>query len=299
MLVAPTPSPTTRRLHMQWTSEQAALFEARIESITTLALRAKSATISIAHISATTAEAIGSGVLLKIGDARLVLSCAHVIEHQAFGGKGTDMQLIGPEGTSHVTGRVEMNAFDAARRGREDHIDAAVVRLAPECEDPPGSTYLTLADLHRDIAPKSEMLCLGFPLKKARVDVVTRTADVEPVTYISTTVAPDRQITPRFALDVNIAFDMEHKRARLPNGEERTLPQFNGMSGGGVWRYRLRDGWALNERARLVGIFTEYRPQRHLGIATKVAVHLKIISDAWPDLGRVVALHDGTPRHQG
>jgi len=259
------------------------------ENLGPFGARARKVTVGIVHSTTAGASLIGSGVLVRIGHERFVFTAAHVIEAEEFSA-GTGAQLLGPNGTSHavVAGTFTLPRDGASRAA--DPIDAAVLRMKPECLDPPGCEYLTLADLHVRIGPEESVCLFAYPERYASYDGPTRNIRMDPLPYMSFTIPEDLRVRSSFDATMNIAFALDRRQAvRLP-GTLQDLPKLNGMSGGGLWHLRPDDGAAMSATARLVGIFTEHRRGQKLGVATNVGVHLQLLCDYWPELEPLVRL---------
>ena len=222
----------------------------------------------------------GSGLLLAVGDARLIVTAAHVLDE--FG----DGTIYLARGMTFEGARCTATSTQVPANGtrEDDEIDIAVVRLPVEvglAMERFGCRFLDPALLAPEIAPTSpaRFLFMGYPSRRNQPWSTERIIRPEGVAARCLRVPhedvgdlgwhPDLHVLGRFRRD----YMADHSGARM------TAPLPHGMSGGPVWVQRP----GSNEFV-VAGIGIEYNRHRHLLVGTHVGAVSYLIRQAFPDL---------------
>jgi hypothetical protein len=230
------------------------------------------------------ARHLGCGVLFKIDAHRFVLTAAHVID--AF-----DRQPIhlGGDGTTvGVAGRIITNV--AALRSRDlDPIDIAVIRLTEDFIEPPGTRFLSLADLNTRswMRPDPNCYVFGYSHAKTKVNAPARELRGESTRIETVRERVEILNDAAYSDDLNIAFALDRDAMDNATGRTVKMPKPDGMSGCAIWSYDA-DAPLFASDARLVGIFTEYRHSARMGVGSNVGCHLQLLRTKWPEFSDLI-----------
>lgn len=231
---------------------------------------------------------LGSAILLRLGEIRLLLTAGHVFDHLQ-----TKRLAAGvPSGLLPVMGLPTRLRSPRAPDAKDDKIDVGVMRLTGTVWDElEASNFLTWADLDMvtPTAARQTYALVGFPtsvnrrgLKGGRLTAAAfRVAGIE----CEGRVYEESHIDP--LNHVMIGFD---KNAVLGSDGPRNAPDLYGSSGGGLWRFgnRLRDAVG---RPKLSAVATEWQKRgRHKYIlGTRIQLVMEALADKYDDLGRAVS----------
>lgn len=236
-------------------------------------------------------ELFGSGVLLAIDDIRFLLTAGHVFDDRQKGRIGAGMPL----GFYPADGAPTRLRTPGARTDEEDRIDVGAWRLSGalwEGLDPSDFVTLTEVDLEAPVAARHTYTLIGFP-----VSVNRRAIDGERAKAGAFRLAGlelDRPAYNAEGIDplqcVMIGFE---KRSMLGIDGQRTAPDLNGTSGGGIWRFgrRLR---TTTGTPKLSAIMTECHPRgKHRYIlGTRIQLIIEALGDKYPDVMTSLSAHN-------
>jgi hypothetical protein len=216
---------------------------------------------------------IGSAVLVQYRERRFVVTAGHVLQNwahrpmyistgskwESFGGEWA--YLTPPPGTSTL-----------------DQWDIASHQLAAGVADElrrDGCRFLVADNPLRFKWPdESAYLGLGWPRRRLKVDWSSHTADPESLAWTSAGAAlatyRSMGLHPR---DHILLVDDTTEAMRRTGGP---LPSFDGMSGGGVFRFPVAGRMSLGA-PRLAGILIEHRPKDRLLVAVRIETVMLLI----------------------
>ena len=223
-------------------------------------------------------EAIGSCVLLKIGDTRFLATAAHVLELVE------SHSLLIHDDTNLTPVRGVPSLTPAPERGRAfDPLDVGIVRLASDFNLECDNSFLTPSDLDASSAlPGTDRyLAIGFPLRQ---QVVSGGAvQISPFQFLAHKADPLVYSQLGREQNAHVIIEYDYQQVRSNQGI-RTMGNVQGVSGGGLWWWRnYRDRYVLPD-LRLVGILTDHRRPQHVMIATRIPWHLAAVVRVWPDV---------------
>jgi len=240
--------------------------------------RVEAATVPI-YVSSRPVEHVGSGVLLKLGEERFLLTAAHVADNRDRG----DLYLGGEQTPVRITGTVTSSKTPDGNRD-SDKVDAAVIHLSRETvahmED---ALFLTAGEL--DVAePRHDdfFLVAGYPCSKQRLPRAgdTITAYLYPFVAVSKPETDyDQPLDP--ATHIKLGFS-KGEMWRADVGRV-TAPDPYGLSGCGIW---WLNGYAEAHPnpPQLAGIITEWRPRAGHLLGSRVNVLLSAVFRVHPHL---------------
>jgi hypothetical protein len=115
---------------------------------------------------------------------------------------------------------------------------------------------------------------------RAKVDYAKRRTRV-PM-FMLTSVALSREGYGKLGVDdeSHVVLEFDRRQLNTPTGQQ-TAPNPNGISGGGIWGFRERQGGD----PRLVGITIErHRQPVKASVGTRLSVFFEVIRSRWPEL---------------
>jgi len=229
-------------------------------------------------------EAIGSSVLIMIGEVRLLLTAAHVLDWRKqkpmFAGVSGGLIPV-------VDGAIRIFA-ETAKTVDDDHVDIGVVRLGGDnWQTVPQSAFTTWDELDHapPIADRHTFALIGYPLTKQR-DAIKGTI-LEARAYPLAALETQPSVYGALGRDptVSLVLGFDKRQVWSPQGLV-TAPDMHGVSGGGVWRFgrRLRNA---SEAPKLSGIAIEWEKRgryKHV-LATRIRPILAGMARTHPDIG--------------
>lgn len=227
-------------------------------------------------------DLVGSGIVLQIGGARLLLTATHVSERHAGLSLNVGDELILVRGESLV-----IHTLDSVAGSDEDEIDVLVVRLDAELADRIRSEHVAqLSDIDFSIPEigRDPFLLVGYPCSRNRDGLVGDefTARAYPL------LMHDGD-TPLYAAlnadtDSQLVLPFEKKDIWTITGQV-SAPDLNGISGGGLWRVPVHDESRIGD-TRLAALGIECQAKgRHRHIrATRIRTVLTAVFNSFPDL---------------
>lgn len=216
---------------------------------------------------------VGSGVLLEFGNARWLVSAAHVLDEADH----NTIYIPGKSGPIPLEGDfMKSKAPDAGRY--DDLIDLGFLNM-----DKIGASisndYKFLPEwmISVDHATESgrNYLFLGFPHKAVKVRKDQRKIRSQPHSYEAKGVELERYSSMGLDPKIHIAISFDAKRAKNKNGQIEVPKDQHGTSGGGVWIGEPRSEVDQVLIPMLVGIIIEHRASEKVLLATKIVPLLK------------------------
>jgi hypothetical protein len=227
-------------------------------------------------------ELIGCGVLLAIDEWRFILTAAHVMDE--FDGRnlylGATDTLVGVEGVAHRSEPPTGKSRDF------DKTDAAVFQITSTIPEALNPHFLAVEALGVDAEPTDgrKYLVLGYVSSQSRVNRAERVVIPGRFRFVTNEASPDIYDRLEIAKFSHIALTFDRKRV-TDGTQVFTAPKAVGLSGCGVWRFDgiWKESW--EGRDKFVAILTEYRrPPMRVLVATRIAIHLAILSHHFPHL---------------
>lgn len=229
-------------------------------------------------------DPIGSGVLLGLGNAKFLLTAAHVLDQRA----SCRLLLSTTAGTRPIGGEIVESVVPASGSREDDQVDVGVVRLSDTaCEGVPPKDWIRASQTDVDEEGYSEptrgstYLVLGFMATRAKLDVAERRTKV-PM-FMLTSVAAPPEVYRKLRIDDEsyLALEFDRRRVITPAGQQ-TAPRPLGISGGGIWGFRERQGG--DPRLVAISIECHHKPVKAL-VGTRLAMFFEVIRSRWPELG--------------
>jgi hypothetical protein len=173
----------------------------------------------------------GSGVLLQIADAYLVLSASHVMKATSKGSR----VMLGP--MTPDSRMVLMPHVPITFTADVDRVDVGFARLPGQTANELkayGKKFLSRADLDlRNEPARAFYSVVGYPAKTNTPNHQAKRVDVLPFCYATYLYdRDDADSTP----GVSIVVRFNQDTITHPNGEVGRMPSLKGISGCGIWR---------------------------------------------------------------
>jgi hypothetical protein len=246
----------------------------------------------------------GTGVLLQIGDLRLLVSAAHVLDFMSIhkipymlspSGYDEPFVPISPWRSWSSPIPVGRDPKDPLMR-EDDPLDIGYVELPPDVVERIGRRYryasLSEIDVSEDLMP-GYYLVHGFPRFLSATDKPSRLLVVEPMPYL-TLLSDDKDEGFMPGREIRIQYP---ELGINPQREDQHMPSPRGISGCGIWRiarFTLPEQWR-REDVKLVGIEHTFRQQnesRYLQ-GTRIRLGLEMIYRTYPMVRKIMDLHLG------
>jgi|GEM_PF-6867375 len=230
-------------------------------------------------------EAIGTCVLVVIGESKFLLSASHVLksiyEREVRVAGGNILTVVRGE----VTGLFREGA---AISSDGDDIDLGAIRLKGDNWDQaPISGFAKLEDLDiRPGAASRNCFCLaGYPASKQRNCVVGNDLNASLFWVSGVECQEPTYKACRRNPEVSLMIGFHKKRIWGPNGIH-SAPDVYGMSGSGIWRIGpdIRD---MRTRPLLSGIAVEWHrsgPAKYI-LGTRVHLIIEALANRYPSVG--------------
>jgi hypothetical protein len=227
--------------------------------------------------------AVGSGVLIQVGGARLLVTATHVLDER----KNGHLLIQAVDSILPIGGEIATIYSRDAMHPIDDHIDVSVVRLtgAP-WDSEPLDRYLTLEelDLVRDLPSRNSYAVIGYPESKQRN--ILKGTNLEAYAYRALALECLDGAYQRLGhnRDTSILLGFDKRRMWGPEGAV-TAPDLYGMSGCGIWRFGRSVRFAKSP-PKLAGIVIEWHRDaqpKHV-LATRILPILAGVGQRFPDL---------------
>ena len=233
-------------------------------------------------------ELIASGVLIRIVNRTFLLTAAHVTDRQ---NEGT-LLIPGQQSFIAVTGYFSSMSLPDSGYRADDKLDVAYFLLDGDCANNlhPRCKVLERRDVSLEADPplRTQYTFAGYPWRKGRAS--KQGVETEFTTFTGGEAKESEYEALGLTRSLHIAIRFNRKRTisqRL--GKMTTSPLPDGMSGGGVyaWSQEALKTWPV--RLPLIGIATEFVPDRALLVATRLHVFVGCIFHNEPDLAAIAA----------
>jgi hypothetical protein len=217
---------------------------------------------------------IGSGVALRIGDRRYLLSASHVFEYAA-----ADRAITVICGDQFVAVRRALVRRTVSRLPIPDVADLAVVILDSAPDETQGFRYISLDEIDPlagdvEIAPTTSFLALGYPVSKQPRILKDGSYAAFAYHFLTHLEKPDAE-PQSLESGQHIAVGY-NPRDFVGDPRVSEMPDPVGMSGGGLWR--VPHGLTSpNPDGRLTGILIENRKAKKIIIASRIAETLRFL----------------------
>jgi hypothetical protein len=235
---------------------------------------------------------LATGVPLKCGDHRLILTASHVLDeirkHQAAvyirpGTTGGPLVPLDPLG-------FHRSALPLSGSRIHDQYDLAVINIPSAIADDNalGITYaeFTNIDPYDDAPNGSYFFFHGFPSENLRVNKRKRTVHCESLPYGTFVYDGSRGEYPQHE-DVHLDLDFHPRMAANEVGRRVRLPDPRGISGCGIWRLMKAgtssSAWTVDQ-IRLVAIEHRYNSDLHVLRGTRIKYVNRIVFERFPDV---------------
>ena len=232
-------------------------------------------------------EAIGSAVLLALGDARFLVTAGHVLDLAG------ERPWVVPAGDQllNVHGQGYRLFLSGATALRDDSVDIGTIRLAGEAWSSAPSTAFASwpeLDLVEAVMTRNAFGLVGYPSAKQRHSVKGTTLAAQAYQFAGLEAPQDVYRAEGINPAVNLIVGFNKRRTLGPNGPV-TAPDLFGVSGAGLWRFGrfLRHATLA---ARLSGIVIEWRRsgRNKYVMATRIRPIIAKLADRYPDVEEFV-----------
>lgn len=229
-------------------------------------------------------EAIGSCVLVMLGEAKFLVSASHVLkrvyEREVRVAAGDFLAVVRGE----VTGLCREGATISSN---EDDIDVGTIRLKGDSWDrasPAGFATLEDLDVQPGVATRDWFCLGGYPAAKQKNCIVgsNLNASLYRVVGVECLEATYRGCGRNPEVSLMIGFGK--KRIWGPQGMI-SAPDMYGMSGSGIWRCG-REFNDVKNQPRLSGIAVEWHrrgPAKYI-VGTRILLMLRALAERYPDV---------------
>ena len=220
----------------------------------------------------------GTGMLLMLAEAPIVVTAAHVINRH----KPEALQIVSAEKPSNIRNAPSGKYFKGGNKCGQ--TDVGFLHLSEDCANNLGNKkFLALDDF--DLFPNglAEDLAVIFGMPEDMHKVEQGIVHCyESFSYYSNIPTDfDWASTQQRPIQVVMEYPetVEDAFARMFTG----LPEPFGMSGGGIWRARFKGSviWTP-ERLRLIGINAEFYRKKRTVKANRIEGLLRLLADHFP-----------------
>jgi hypothetical protein len=219
----------------------------------------------------------GSAVLLWHRGNRYVVTAAHVVELYR-----NSAYYMGPEGpwVELPMPFVVSVAKDATRK--DDHFDFAFQRIDDTLADQlSGCVFLTANQIetHDNVqfgTPRAKYLALGWPLNRIEYKRYSNTTRLKNLSYIGGIASLQEYRTAKLVPKTNVVIDFDYQNVVGRSGLH-TAPSVEGLSGGGMFRFRSVERLGDVSPPKLAAITIEQRRRERLMVGVRIDVVLAAI----------------------
>jgi hypothetical protein len=215
-------------------------------------------------------DPVGSGVLLRLADAVIVLTARHVLAERC------GSKMLAGLGARMV--QLKGKVLDTAGDRKHDPFDLAVCFLDCSGEGVPAvqPAQLCVASTFE----QSPHLLTGYPSSRQPTSICS-TVLVQPVTLACKSLAASECGAAGYDPRSSILLGFDRERV-WRNGLRLRAPDPHGMSGGGLWAVRDIFG-SLLPTPKLVGIAIEWHERDRRILATRIRPALELVAREAPD----------------
>lgn len=251
------------------------------QRLTAAIARFRPAIIPLFSLKSGRPDLIGTGVGLRAGPRRLILTATHVFR----GFDGDTIHLPVSDGWCPLAGEMHFAATRGIRNPDDDTVDAAL--LAVDDVSAVGwRGWLQPTDLIPGCParPTDRFVVAGFPRSEVKVGPTGRRVIPRAVRYYGHAVAQARYPAVLADPAVHIAIGFR-RRTIVEDGQLVHPPPLYGTSGGMlIWAPGVRNPERIGDN-RLAGILIEeHGAPNHLLVGTRIDVFLALIHDRLPEL---------------
>jgi len=220
----------------------------------------------------------GSGVFLKIGNEKFLLTAAHVIENQE-----NDIYVgIDKHNLVKLGGELTINSISGSRK--KDKLDLAIMKLSTETINKLGDVYEFLDESEIGINHNFKDLpmyqSVGFPATMSKYN--RHKDEIKSNPFIYTTMPAESEVYQKLNCETYCNIIVKYDKGKIINyktKKQQTGPDPFGISGSGLWYIPSQlevPGKKLDKL--LVAIMTEWPVQnRRYWIGTRIDIYTEII----------------------
>ncbi|HEY3934135.1 MAG TPA: hypothetical protein VGL65_05905 [Gemmatimonadales bacterium] len=265
------------------------------QRLTAAIARFRPAIIPLFSLKSGCPDLIGTGVGLRAGPRRLILTATHVLR----GFTGDTIHLPVEDGWCPIAGDTHFAATRGIRNPDDDTVDAALLAIDEESAAA-WRGWLVPTDLFPGCPARSadRFVVAGFPRSEVRMGATGKRVIPRAVRYYGHAVAESRYPPVLADPGVHIAIAFR-RRTIVEDGQLVNPPPLYGTSGGMlIWAPGIRSPSRIGDN-RLAGILIEeHGAPNHLLLSTRIDVFLALIHDRLPELRPFVPLPRTVPRRR-
>jgi len=225
-------------------------------------------------------ELLGSGLLVAARQGSFLVSAAHVLDPVR-----TDEPLYlhpRPGCKLRLAGRHFLTLPDAGGDRKRDGLDVGVLRLEGTAAPPypeVGKLPLPVEALVPGAIPRQrkQYLALGFPSRKSKVDVARKEVEARLYSSLCRSAPAERYAELGISTSSHIVLEFNRKRVLERDGQRRSFPNPEGMSGSPLWVLWDTQGKNDPSFTPAVGILVEHPISGQVLVATDVMFVLELI----------------------
>ena len=223
-------------------------------------------------------EPHGSGVFVKIGTERFLLTAAHVVDNFE-----NDI-YVGIKNHTLLKLGGDLTANRAPGSRNDDRIDIAIMKLSQQTIEQIRDTYDFLdyneIGINHEFKPLPMYQSVGFPASRSKYNKYKNELKSKPFLYTTMPAQPEiyEELECEPFLNIIVHYD-KNKVRDYKTGQLVTGPDAYGISGSGLWHTpsQLKATGEKIEK-KLVGIMTEWPiKNRKYWIGTRIDVFTEII----------------------
>jgi hypothetical protein len=228
---------------------------------------------------------VGTGVPFAIERFSFIITAAHVLDEIP----GNRLVTFGSQKPVLIGGNSISYGY---RRALSIDVDLAVVHLPNEtAADMRMRFRFTHPNELGDIQPYEKLsfyALMGYPHSKNKPKPSSQESiEAKPLYIVLREFAEFGHLASGGKRDeVHVAFAAPRKHVRNVHFEPFTLPKPKGMSGGGLWHFKIDPAAGEFTQPRLVAIGIEHHQEEQMFLATRIRFAVPIVMDLVNDLKR-------------
>jgi len=233
---------------------------------------------------------MASGLLLRTGPRRFLVTAAHVLDSNSTGpGECSDLVTYGRGKGIVLRGESFRTAIVDGKTRNEDLLDIGFALLNAESADQMGEDrFLSPADCDPNATGRSPALygALGYPacLNEDVGPDTQGTANPKPFLYTSPLHPASAYRRMGVSPLTHLLLDVSRRKTTGPGGRKVKLPDLRGMSGGGLWRLGEYSPGPRITAPRLLGVVTERRWGHGGGLlAARIGLVFEALRKVYPE----------------
>ncbi|MBI1177701.1 hypothetical protein GC207_09720 [bacterium] len=228
-------------------------------------------------------ELIASGVLIRIVDRTFLLTAAHVTDQQNNG----ELLIPGGRGFMPLSGSFSSMRLPPSGKRSDDKLDVAYFWLDDNCVVNLDSRCRVLerpdVSLEAEPTRRTTYTFAGFPWRRGKTRGQSIETDFNTFSGFEAKQSEYDELGLTRSRHIAVRF---HRKRTFSSRHKKVVhsPHPSGMSGGGVyvWSEESLDAWPI--RLPLIGIATDFVPEKSLLIATRLCIFIQCIFHNQPDL---------------